>query len=123
MGPLRDRLNYYMKSLYPDSDDAILTDDFELDMNLSVSVSGKSGGGRTRSSDYLSKGYKDLASFCSRAALIDVLFRREEPMIILDDPFVNFDEEKLADAKRLMQELAEKYQIIYMTCHESRSLR
>ncbi|MDD6380799.1 MAG: AAA family ATPase [Lachnospiraceae bacterium] len=123
MGPLRERLNYYMKSLYPDSDDAILTDDFELDMNLAVSVSGKSGGGRTRSSDYLSKGYQDLASFCSRAALIDVLFRREEPMIILDDPFVNFDEEKLTDAKKLMQELSQKYQIIYMTCHESRSLR
>ena len=123
MGPLRERLNYYMKSLYPDSDEAILTEDFELDMNLSVSVSGKSGGGRTRSSDYLSKGYQDLASFCSRAALIDVLFRKEEPVIILDDPFVNFDQDKLSEARKLMKELSGKYQIIYMTCHESRSMR
>lgn len=122
MGPLRERLNYYLKSIYPDTDDAILTDDFELDMNLSVSVTGKSGGGKTRSIDYMSTGYQDLASFCSRAALIDVLFRREQPMIILDDPFVNFDADKITDARKMMSTLSEKYQIIYFTCHKSRTM-
>ena len=123
MGPLRERLNYYLKSIYPDTDDAILTDDFELDMNLSVSVTGKSGGGKTRSIDYLSTGYQDLASFCSRAALIDVLFRREQPMIILDDPFVNFDAAKISDAHQMMETLAKKYQVIYFTCHKSRTMK
>lgn len=123
MGPLRERLNYYLKSIYPDTDEAILTDDFELDMNLAVSVTGKSGGGKTRSIDYLSTGYQDLASFCSRAALIDVLFRREQPMIILDDPFVNFDAEKISDARKMMDTLSQKYQVIYFTCHSSRSMK
>lgn len=122
MDPLRERMNYYLKSIYPDTDDAILTDDFELDMNLAVSVSGKSGGGKTRSIDYLSTGYRDIASFASRAALIDVLFRREQPMIILDDPFVNFDAEKISDAKQMIKSLSKKYQIIYFTCHKSRSM-
>lgn len=123
MGPLRDQLTHYLKMIYPDTDEAILTDDFELDMNLSVTVSGHSGGGRTRSMDYLSTGYQDLASFSSRAALIDVLFRREQPMIILDDPFVNFDAPKLADVKTMVAALSQKYQIIYFTCHESRSMK
>ncbi|MGN0270755.1 MAG: ATP-binding protein, partial [Candidatus Weimeria sp.] len=120
---LRERLNFYLKSIYPDTDDAILTDDFELDMNLSVSVTGKSGGGKTRSIDYMSTGYQDLVSFCSRAALIDVLFRREQPMIILDDPFVNFDADKITDARKMMSTLSEKYQIIYFTCHKSRTMK
>ena len=96
------------------------SDDFELDMSMSVSLHGKSGGGRTRTAEFLSTGYQDLASFASRAALVDVLFRREEPILILDDPFVNFDAQKLACAKRLLEELSGKYQIIYFTCHDSR---
>ncbi|MCR4867847.1 MAG: hypothetical protein K5889_00025 [Lachnospiraceae bacterium] len=122
MGPLRSRLSHYLRILYPGSDPAILTDDFELDMSMSVSLHGKSGGGRTRTAEFLSTGYQDLASFASRAALVDVLFRREEPILILDDPFVNFDAQKLACAKRLLEELSGKYQIIYFTCHESRGM-
>ncbi|SDW92850.1 Uncharacterized protein YhaN [Lachnospiraceae bacterium KHCPX20] len=122
MGPLRSRLSHYLRILYPGSDPAILTDDFELDMSMSVSLHGKSGGGRTRTAEFLSTGYQDLASFASRAALVDVLFRREEPILILDDPFVNFDAQKLACAKRLLEELSRKYQIIYFTCHESRGM-
>lgn len=123
MGPLRSRLSHYLRRLYPGSDPAILTDDFELDMKMAVSLHGKSGGGRTRSADYLSTGYQDLASFASRAALVDVLFRREEPILILDDPFVNFDAEKLQRARILLEELSKKYQIIYFTCHESRDMK
>ena len=33
----------------------------------------------------------------------------EKPPIILDDPFVNLDEQRLAAAKRLLVELAKKY--------------
>ncbi len=37
-----------------------------------------------------------------------------------DDPFVNFDDEKLEKAKRLLQNLGNRYQIVYFTCHKSR---
>ena len=33
-----------------------------------------------------------------------------------------FDAQKLACAKRLLEELSGKYQIIYFTCHESRGM-
>ena len=52
-----------------------------------------------------------------------MLFRREQPMIILDDPFVNFDAEKISDARKMMDTLSQKYQVIYFTCHSSRSMK
>ena len=44
-------------------------------------------------------------------------------MIILDDPFVNFDADKITDARKMMSTLSEKYQIIYFTCHKSRTMK
>lgn len=70
--------------------------------------------------DYYSQGYKDLLEFTLRIALIDVIFEKEKPVILLDDPFVNLDDGKQKLVKNLLQQIAKEYQIIYMTCHESR---
>jgi len=70
----------------------------------------------------LSVGYQDLIGVALRFALADAMYPEEKPFLILDDPFVNFDSQKLARAKQLLDEVAERYQIIYFTCHESRGL-
>ena len=57
---------------------------------------------------------------CARFALVDVLYRKEQPVILLDDPFTNLDEDKIDRALRLLTEIARERQIIYFTCHESR---
>lgn len=44
----------------------------------------------------------------------------EKPFLILDDPFVNLDDEKLARGRRLLAVLSQDYQVIYFTCHGSR---
>jgi uncharacterized protein YhaN len=49
------------------------------------------------------------------------MYREEKPMLIMDDPFANLDDEKLHAGKELMEKLAETYQILYFTCSDSRS--
>ena len=58
-----------------------------------------------------------------RLSLIDSLYGEERPFLVLDDPFVNLDGEKLERAKEMLRELSRDTQIIYLTCHESRSIK
>ena len=78
--------------------------------------------GVLRSLDGYSTGVQDLLSFCVRIALADVLFAEEKPVLIFDDPFVNLDDEKTERAKWLTRELSKKYQILYLTCKQERTL-
>ena len=77
--------------------------------------------GMQKELDYYSIGSKELVDFCIRIALADELFIKEKPTLILDDPFVNFDDEKTECAKLLVKDLAQKYQIVYLTCKTERS--
>ncbi len=90
-----------------------------VDVNLNVKINEC---GSNKEIDYFSTGYRDLIYICMRLSLIDSLFENEKPFIILDDPFVNLDEGKIANAIGLLNSLAKKYQIVYFVCHESRGL-
>ena len=69
-----------------------------------------------------SSGYRALVGICRRMALIEAMYRRERPFLILDDPFALLDGEKLAGAMKLLRTAEEEgYQILYFTCHESRT--
>lgn len=91
----------------------------EIDAELRLSFR---EGARTREPVWYSAGYRALTSVCLRLALSDALFGDEKPFIILDDPFCDLDEAKLERAKGLLSELAKGRQIIYLTCHSSRSI-
>ena len=78
-------------------------------------------GGVTRSPILYSTGYRDLFALCLRFALTDALFTEETAPMILDDPFVNLDDEKLDCAIRLLKRLAGDRQILYFTCSSARS--
>ena len=79
-------------------------------------------GGRLREIGFYSTGMKELIGFCLRVALVDAVFTKDPPVLVLDDPFVNLDDEKTERAKRLIKELSRRYQIIYMTCKKERTL-
>ena len=117
MAPLRRGMGHYLTLL----DEKYRGDaegmDFDITMDLAVQVIRN---GATHSSDYLSHGYQDLVGLCARFALVDVLYHKEKPMIVLDDPFTNLDEEKTERALKLLTDIAKERQIIYFTCHESR---
>ena len=93
--------------------------DFYMDANIMVTVTEQ---GRQREVQTLSTGYQDLIGICLRMAFVDAMYEQEKPMLILDDPFTNLDDDKLIAAKKLLREVAKKYQIIYFTCSDVRSM-
>jgi len=76
--------------------------------------------GKLREVDYYSQGYRNMIDLCMRFALIDTLFKQEKPFIVLDDPLVNLDDVKVEKTKAFLQKLAQDYQLIYFSCHQSR---
>ena len=54
--------------------------------------------------------------------IIDVRrdYKEEKPFLVMDDPFVNLDKEKMELAKGFLRAISKEYQVLYFTCHESR---
>ncbi len=78
-------------------------------------------GGQSRTMESYSRGWRDTVEFCTRLSLTDALYTEgERPFLLLDDPFVNLDDKRLAAARRLLDALAETYQILYFICREER---
>ena len=110
--PLQDAFVKYYKEILGNENTSI-----DIDFNVRVDEDGHS-----RSTDFYSVGYRNLFNICKRFALIDVLYADEKPFIILDDPFVNLDEEKLSAMKRILKKIENHYQVLYLTCHKSREI-
>lgn len=79
--------------------------------------------GTTHSTELLSEGYRDLVGLCRRLAMVDSMYEGEKPPLILDDPFVNFDDAKLDGCRAFLDGVAQEYQVIYLTCHQSRTMQ
>lgn len=110
--PMKNSLNKYLKYILQSN-----YQEYDVDTELKISYQKF---GQARELDYLSKGYQGVVDLCIRFALVDCLFGKEKPFIILDDPFVNMDESKLNQALSLIKEFSKEYQIIYLVCHNSR---
>ena len=95
----------------------ITSDELVVDGNLDVHLKQN-----MLEEGYLSAGVQDLTEICKRFALIDLVFDKEKPFIILDDPFVNLDDKNLLIARQILKSLSQKYQIILLTCHSSRNI-
>ena len=79
--------------------------------------------GESHGIDSYSRGIRDLYSLGLRLALIDALYENEAPFIILDDPFIAFDDEKLERAKSTLKAISKTKQILYFTCAGSREIK
>ncbi len=91
---------------------------FHMDANTEVTVEEL---GMQRTVNTLSIGFRDLVGICLRAALVDVMYQGEAPVLIMDDPFINLDDKKLPAARAFLSELSRRYQVIYFTCSSSRT--
>ncbi len=90
----------------------------QLDVQLNAQVE---AGASLRGSEYFSVGNRDFVGICIRLALVEALFEEEKPFVILDDPFVNLDDTRVDNVKRLLHRLGEEYQVLYLVCHSSRA--
>lgn len=90
----------------------------QLDVTLHVK---EESGGSLHEDTYLSTGMAEFAGICTRLALVEAMYEGEKPFLILDDPFVNLDEEKVTKGRELLDKLSKTYQILYFTCHKSRA--
>lgn len=104
---------------YTERISGITGESFEMDTDFGVT---KQEGATTRATDAYSRGTRDLFNLAARLGLVDALYERERPFIILDDPFTAFDDKKTEAALKLLKELSRDKQIIYFTCARSRSI-
>lgn len=94
-------------------------EDFRMDANIHVT---RRAFGAQRETGAFSLGSQDLVNIVLRVALVEAMYQKEKPFLILDDSFVNLDEARLGTAGTFLRRIAENYQVIYFTCHESRAL-
>ncbi|MCD8286848.1 MAG: AAA family ATPase [Clostridia bacterium] len=78
--------------------------------------------GEERGEEYLSSGQRAACALCYRLAILDNMYSGEKPFLILDDPFSTMDAAHFASSKALLLDLSRTFQIIYLTCHESRMI-
>lgn len=113
MEPISKGFSKYYRILTKDTGN-----NWTIDANINLMVREY---GELRDTKWLSAGYQDLIGVCMRLALVDAMYQSEKPFLILDDPFVNLDQEKVACGNQLLLSVAGEYQVIYFTCHDSRN--
>ncbi|MEW5913716.1 MAG: AAA family ATPase [Thermodesulfobacteriota bacterium] len=96
------------------------TDLFHAQPNKEPALSARRGPGEAeRPAEILSRGTRDQLYLCLRLALAQEMTAGHEPLpLILDDPLVNFDDERLAAALDLLCALAQERQVLLLTCHQ-----
>ena len=114
LSKVEDRFNNYMHVwLNNDTVRGIL----DIDFNVAIEENDK-----VHVAEGYSTGYCDLIDFCMRLSLVDTLFENEQPFLILDDPFVNLDADRLEKALELLGVMAADKQIVYFVCHPIRAV-
>ena len=109
--PIKTGIQKYVK-LFTNMD----VKDMLVDTKYEISLANKPIG-------YQSKGWRNIFALALRFAFIDEVFSnsRKTPFVVLDDPFVNLDDEKLYLSLQAVNDYAKDKQVIYFTCHNSRT--
>jgi DNA repair exonuclease SbcCD ATPase subunit len=68
------------------------------------------------SASRLSKGTIDQVYLVARMGLVRLVTHGRKPPLILDDPFVTFDDQRAARAALLLRELSTDFQVVYLAC-------
>ena len=76
--------------------------------------------GAYHSAALLSRGERDRVSLARNLAILSVTRSEKRPPLLLDDPFLCYDDERLSRALITLDLLSKDYQILYLTCSHSR---
>ena len=85
-----------------------------VDRSFTVSIREN---GQTKPMSEFSRGIREITLLCFRVALSELLYDGALPFVIIDDAFVNFDEDNFTRATTLLKKLSAHAQVIYFTCH------
>lgn len=86
--------------------------------DLSVIVWSPEKGGEV-GADSLSRGTVDQLYLAARLSLVEIICGDRNPPLLLDDPFITFDRERLRRAMELLREYARGKQVIILTCGDT----
>jgi DNA repair exonuclease SbcCD ATPase subunit len=75
---------------------------------------------QTASVEHMSAGEKEQIYFATRLALAEVLSEGERQALVLDDPLVNTDPERLPRVLKLITEKSDRLQFVILSCHPER---
>jgi uncharacterized protein YhaN len=113
MKPVKDAYDkYYQIFMNISGDEGYNDKEYMIDANMNIE---RKVEGSYHTIEAESSGYGDIIGLCIRMALLDVMYDKEKPAIIMDDPFVNLDEKNLAGGRRFLDVVSKDYQIIFMT--------
>lgn len=87
---------------------------------LPIGVQPQSVEQTTVSLEHLSGGEREQVYFAVRLALADVAFQGRRELLVLDDVFVHTDMTRIARIVSILEEAAERFQIVLLTCHPER---
>lgn len=111
--PVKDRLEPYLRLLFPDASLQLDGDDLE--------IVGIHRNGIQEPFLSLSIGMREQIAVLTRLALADLLREKGKPVaLVLDDPLVNSDPKRFKRMRHALHRAAENVQIIILTCHEDR---
>jgi len=110
VGPVASRAKRYIERLLPGSELA-----FSEDLALEAVVRG----GVSEGCAELSRGTQEQLAILTRVAFADMLLDRGQPVsLILDDPLVYSDDERLDVMIEILGEVAQRMQVILLTCRD-----
>jgi len=115
LGPIRLRANHILQRIAGNRFDNVHFDESLLPSGISPRSIDE-----TVSLDQISGGEREQVYFAVRMALADVAFNDERQLVVLDDVFTYTDTTRLARIATILDEAADRFQIVLLTCHPER---
>lgn len=111
MQDIADRFAHYLSVISSGKVASVFPEANKLDMNIYSD---------DKPLDYgkLSEGTKETVSLAFRLAVLDHLFPDGGGVIVFDDPFTDMDAERTAQSCALIQDCAQRHQVIFLTCKD-----
>ena len=108
LAPVTRRAARYVERLLPGS---------ELSFTEELGLAGVSRAGMNEACGGLSRGTQEQLAILTRLAFADLLLEDGKPIsLILDDPLVYSDDERLETMTDILEEAAQRMQVILLTC-------